>query len=617
MKLEKILDNLNSLEKNSFIKIIVNIIANNPKNIKEVEKILSDSDKELKSADSVNISKIFKLVESEFADIILSEFVNTTSQLDILIDILTRDGNNIMKQNWFARLYETELRTIRKKTKTLKDSLKDNKNEISSTRIRDYKIYEACLRTAYLNDEENNREAKITDDELTILITLSNKLELSQEEIKLINYTIIPPVKKEIDDVINELKNIGVVFYSKKHSTVYVADEMVRVLRKIRGKEVADKFYRRVLKTLKDGQINYVCRKHNIDYKLTREEKIKEIINVGISFKGLLAEDIYKEGTNATDRKKTINDLWNKGLRISTSLRGVTLEDKIANIVKYFEEIEKDDKVGISIDGYEKLLRDLNEKLPFVNKCVKEEFELQDENVMKSSYLLDYNIKPRDIIDVISDKDLQNFCKEMSIKLRGDTVDNIMEAYKDMENLFLENYMNIAYRDLNALKENGIVIKESELGIKFEDLTKTIFTQLGFDVDDGLKKKLNTKKDKMDIVINLGNNGLIIIECKTSKESGYNKFSSVSRQLKAYSDLVKVNDFRVVKSLLVAPEFSDDFINDVELEYELNLSLLTASSLIKILNGFKKSKKHKQFPYKLLMRDVLIKEDRILSAISR
>jgi len=236
---------------------------------------------------------------------------------------------------------------------------------------------------------------------------------------------------------------------------------------------------------------------------------------------------------------------------------------------------------------------------------------------MKSSYLLDYNIKPRDIIDVISDKDLQSFCKEMSIKLRGNTVDNIMEAYKDMENLFLENYVNIDYRDLNALKENGIVIKESELGIKFEDLTKTIFTQLGFDVDETLKKKLNTKKDKMDIVINLGNNGLIIIECKTFKESGYNKFSSVSRQLKAYSNLAKVNDYRVVKSLLVAPEFSDDFINDVELEYELNLSLLTASSLIKILDGFKKSKKHKQFPYKLLMRDVLIKEDRILSAIGR
>lgn len=34
MKLEKILDNLNSLEKNSFIKIVDNIISGNPKKIK-------------------------------------------------------------------------------------------------------------------------------------------------------------------------------------------------------------------------------------------------------------------------------------------------------------------------------------------------------------------------------------------------------------------------------------------------------------------------------------------------------------------------------------------------------------------------------------------------------
>ena len=36
MKLEKILDKLDSIEKNSFIKIIDNIISKNPKNEKEI-----------------------------------------------------------------------------------------------------------------------------------------------------------------------------------------------------------------------------------------------------------------------------------------------------------------------------------------------------------------------------------------------------------------------------------------------------------------------------------------------------------------------------------------------------------------------------------------------------
>jgi len=42
MKLAKILDNLNSFEKNSFLKIIDSIVTNNPKNAKAVDKILND-----------------------------------------------------------------------------------------------------------------------------------------------------------------------------------------------------------------------------------------------------------------------------------------------------------------------------------------------------------------------------------------------------------------------------------------------------------------------------------------------------------------------------------------------------------------------------------------------
>lgn len=47
MKLENILDRLGSIEKNAFIKIIDNIISDNPRNKKEIEKILSSSDKGL------------------------------------------------------------------------------------------------------------------------------------------------------------------------------------------------------------------------------------------------------------------------------------------------------------------------------------------------------------------------------------------------------------------------------------------------------------------------------------------------------------------------------------------------------------------------------------------
>jgi hypothetical protein len=617
MKLEKILDNVNSLEKNSFIKIVDTIKSSNPKNSKEIDKVLSDSSTELKNADSINIVNVFELTKTEFAETVRAEFVNTTSQLDILIDIIIKDGNCILKQNWLAKLYEKELETIKKRTQQLKKQLESEKSDIEEIRRRDYDIYKACVQTAYTNDLNCNRDSKITDDELSILITLAKKLELSQEEIKLINYLIIPPAKMDIESVITSLKNIGVIFYSKKSNLVYVADEVVKVLRKIREKEVADKYYRRVLKTFKEPQINLICRKHNIDTKeIDYEGKIKRIIKEGISFSSLLKNAMHKEGTTLTDKKKAINDLWENGLRIDTPLRGLTIEEKIDNIITYFDELERDEKVGISVEGYEKLLFDLNDVLPTFYPTVLREFEMPEETVLNSNNLLDFNIKPRDVLDILPAEALKTFVAEKKLKSRGDIVQNILDAYKDAENLMIENFENIGFRNLSALRDNGIIIKESELGLKFEEITKSIFEKLGFNVDEKLKKKLNTAKDKIDILLNLGNNEVIIIECKTVKESGYNKFSSVSRQIKSYVELAKGNGYTLVKSLLVAPEFSDDFINDCDLEFEINLSLITASSLVNILEGFRNSK-HKQFPYQLLLKDVLIKEERILKAISK
>lgn len=50
----------------------------------------------------------------------------------------------------------------------------------------------------------------------------------------------------------------------------------------------------------------------------------------------------------------------------------------------------------------------------------------------------------------------------------------------------------------------------------------------------------------------------------------------------------------ILKILLVAPEFSDDFVTDCEMDIEMNLSLITASTLSKIFEAFKTSK-HKVF----------------------
>ncbi len=148
MKLEKILSNLNSFEKNSFLKIIDGLIDGGVSRSKEIQSVLSDGSRDLKSADNLNVSKVFHHLDDEFIKYIKAELGNTTSQLDVLVDIISRDGNCIMKYDWFARLYEHELKSIRKRVKELDKTLVDPKSEIDEQRKRDYRIYKACLETA-------------------------------------------------------------------------------------------------------------------------------------------------------------------------------------------------------------------------------------------------------------------------------------------------------------------------------------------------------------------------------------------------------------------------------------------------------------------------------------
>ncbi|MDO9341829.1 MAG: hypothetical protein Q7T72_15075, partial [Bacteroidales bacterium] len=278
MKLEKILGQLNSFEKNQFLKVINGIIETQPKKSDEIDKILIDSDRDLKKADNLSIVTVFHLIEDEFAKDISSKFSEIDSQLDILIDILIRDGNCIMSRDWFNKLYEEEIKSLKLKIQEFQAEIKSEKPSIDLARIRDYKIYNKCVKTAYTNDQNRNLDLKISTDEQTILWSLSESLGLSQEEIKLINYSVLSINKQDIEQNINELKNIGILFYSKKTLKVYIPDEIVGMLRKIRGKEVANKYFRRILNQLKEPQLNYLCRKHNIDWRKSIDEKIKAII---------------------------------------------------------------------------------------------------------------------------------------------------------------------------------------------------------------------------------------------------------------------------------------------------------------------------------------------------
>ena len=616
MKLERILERLNSLEKGQFIKI-VNNLSSEEKNNPRLEAILSQADSNLKNADAIQLTQAFDALSERYVSFVMEDYSKVSSQLDILLNIITRDGNCIMRLDWFAKLYEEEIKKQKKAIEAFKADVNADKPSMDPLRVRDYKTFAACLKTAYFNDTASNFSPKITSDEQSILDSLANALELSLDERTMIKYSVLG-IKKaaNIEDVVAELKDKGLIFISKKNNVIYVADEVITLARRIRGREIADKYFRRVLLQFKEPQINLICRKHGIDVKLAYNEKLESIIASGVSFSDVLKEDIYKGDVKLVDKKKILSELCDEKLAISPAIKGSTLDDKVNNLIAYFAKLYGDEKIGISTGGYERLLLDIAANIKGAEKTVREAYQLQEEDVMHGEFLTDFNIMPRDVLELFPAESLSVLCEAKEIKTRGNIVENILAAYRDTEDLLVENYEAIGFRDINSLKENGIILSEAELGSTFEDVTKYIFGKLGLDVDEKLRKKLNTDKDKMDILLRTGEKSVILVECKTVKENGYNKFSSISRQVKAYKNLLERNDFAVDRIFIVAPDFSEDFVADCGDDFSLPITLLKATSLAAIYNTVKTIGTGR-FSIQMLTRDILVQEDRIIRALKK
>ncbi|MBR0110992.1 MAG: hypothetical protein IJM00_01955 [Bacteroidales bacterium] len=616
MKLERVLERLNSLEKGQFVKII-NLLSSEEKNNPRLEAILSQADSNLKNADAIQLTQAFEELADRFVSFVREDYSKVSSQLDILLNIITRDGNSIMRLDWFSKLYDKEIDKQKKAIAVFKADVTAEKPSLDPSRVRDYKVFAACLKAAYFNDVESNFAPKITSDEQSILDTLANTLELSLDERTMIKYSVLG-IKKvhNIDEVVSELKDKGLIFLSRKNNVLYVADEIMTIARRIRGKEIADKYFRRVLLQFREPQINQICRKHSIDVKLQYNEKVEAIIASGVAFSDVLKEDIHKSDVKLVDRRKVITSLCDEKLAIVPSIKGATLDEKVNNLISYFANLYGDEKIGISSGGYERMLIDLNANVKGAEKTIRDAFQLQEEEVMHGEFLIDFNIMPRDVLELFSSEALTALCEAKGIKTRGNIVDNIIAAYKDTEDLLVENYESIGFRDINALKENGIVLTEAELGSSFEEVTKYILSKLGLNVDENLRKKLNSEKDKMDILIRTGEKSVVLVECKTVKENGYNKFSSISRQVKAYKSLLEKSGLQVDRILIVAPDFSEDFVADCGDEFSLPITLLKAASLANIYDAVK-SCGNNRFTLQMLSRDILVQEERIIRILKK
>ncbi|HOG43108.1 MAG TPA: hypothetical protein PLD55_03745 [bacterium] len=611
MKLSKVLDIVNQMEKSSFLKLIDNFSNDLKSSNNEIREILEKNGCPLKNIENENIVKLFNFSQDKFENLFEKTLNYNSFQFDIICDIISRDGNSIMHYSWFQKLYQNEVEKLKNNIDLFLPKLEEENNELNFERKRDYTIYKMCVETAYENDSLINRENKITDEEKSILNTLASCLELSSEETRMIFYSITHLKRLEIDDIINSLKEIGVAFFNKKTLNIYFPDEIISIIRKKSGRELPNKYFKRILLVLTEPELNRICKKHGLAIESSKtDDKIKNIIKQGLSIKRTLSNDIFKNETSKTDKKSRLQEIIND-LELPIEKIGATVDERIEKIIEHFSKIELDENIGISIDGYENLIKDLTEKHPFICESIKEAFELSQENICNIDLLMDYNIKPLDILDLVDQDNLKQFAIDKHIKWKGNVRNNILSSYRDMNNLFIENYPLIGRRDFNGLKEKGLTIKESELGSKYEEITKEIFKNLGYNVNETRRNDINSAKNKIDILLDLGENSVILIECKTIKEGDFSKYSIVSRQIKSYVDHCANNGLRVEWTILVSEGFTDEFIEYCEYDRDLNLSLIDSEGLLKIMTAFKESKL-KNFPTKLFQKSGKLNAEMII-----
>ncbi|MCG7544505.1 hypothetical protein MHM93_09955 [Pseudoalteromonas sp. MM17-2] len=614
MKLSSVLSLVNQVEKSKFINAIDRICGDAVKHDKKIVAQLSKLDGQIKNASSTDITQLFNIVLPYFEKSVREQLAMLGAQATLLTNILSRDGNSIARTTWVETLYSKEWDVINRRANELKSDIEALDDSESFSERKRLGIYHACFKEAYANDERINRDAKISDDERGILNVLAKKLDVTADDQAGVEHLVDQIPRNGVQDALNELREIGIVFVSRKRQTVYVPDEIVSLLHRLQGKELADKHLLRILRTFSDAELSNILKNHRKKIRgVERREKVASIMKLGVPVTQILQEDLFNEDINVNERKDRLKSLI-QDLELDLDKLGATLEERTAIILKTLNSCAEKEFNVLSATGFKELFSALQNHFPSLSKVLKQEFELEEQEELDVEKLRALSITPYDILYMLTNDEVKSVVESMGIKKRGNLRLNILNSFADATDKLIDNYAALARRDLASLKTSNIEVPEAEIGVKFEEVTKAIFEQLGLSVDEDLRRSVNTAKDKADILISLSEDDVIVGEAKTCKSGDFARYSTTSRQVKAYVNRCESAGKRVAQVLIVAPTFSEDFVESAEMDTEVNISLLEAEGLKRILDAYK-SRRNPKFSAKLFTKGGLLKADLIAKNI--
>lgn len=612
MKLNQVLSHTNQVDRSKFVNCIDRLCQENktdPELITQLDKI----DGQLKAASGNEITQLFNLVKKHFKKHVSEYIAMGGPQVSLLINILSRDGNCIGSITWIESLYANEYKKIDILSKQIQEDLEACES-IEFDRFGRLSIYRDCVSTAFNNDLKVNRQAKISDDERSILNTLSQKLGLSREEVYAIEHSIDPIQELGIDSALEYLRESGIVLINRRRSEVMIADEIVDIIHEIVGKELHDKYIIRLLRSFSDSELSNILKNHGQKFRgVARDEKISLISHFGLSISNVLINDLHANDATQNQRKDRIKRLIDD-MDLNISRIGTTLKDRVNVLIDCLRTLDEDEFGILSVSGYKDLIDALKKTDENIEVRIRSDFEIENKESLDPEKLRNLNITPQDILYLYSNEEIKTIRNDLGLPKRGNPRKQIVDSFASANDRLIENYHLLASRDLQGLQSVGIDIKEPDLGAKFEEVTRSILEQLGMSIDEDLRKDINNSKDKADIIISLENDDVIIGEAKSFKNGNFTKYSSTSRQVKSYVKRCENNGHRVAQVLIIAPSFSEDFINSADMDTEINISLLEATGLQKILSAFKQ-RRNPNFSPKLLTKGGLLKADLISKSI--
>lgn len=612
MKLNQILNHINQVERSKFVNCIDKLCQDN-KDAPDLEKQLEKIDGHLKAASGNEITQLFSLIQNFFQKHLKEQISIGGSQVSLLINILVRDGNCIATIPWIEHLYTKEYNEISALSLKIIKEIEENDSS-DFERLNRLDIYRDCIKIAFNNDLKSNRTAKISEDERSILNVLAERLALSREEVNAIEHSINPIPELGIESALEYLRENGIILINRRHSEVMIADEIIESLHNVLGKELHDKYILRILRSFSDADLSNILKRHGYKVRgIQRQEKIITIAHSGLSIRNILMTDLHAEDATQNQRKERIKQLI-EDIDLNIIKIGTRLQDRIDVLIEHLRSSGEEEFNVLSVSGYKELLDKLSKLDLRVEDRIRADFEIENKETLDPERLKALSITPLDILYLYSNDEIKNIRNDMNLPKRGNPRSQIIESFANANDKLIENYHLLACRDLQGLQLAGIDIKESDIGIKFEETTRSILEQLGMAVDEDLRKEINNAKDKADIIISLENDDVIVGEAKSFKNGQFSKYSSTSRQVKAYVKRCEVNGRRVAQVLIIAPTFSEDFIDAADMDTDINISLLEAEGLQKILTAFKQ-RRNPNFSAKLLTKGGLLKADLISKSI--